>query len=128
MHTNTPAKKILIIEDDVILSSTLADNLVYEGFAVTEARDGEEGVMIALRERPDIILLDILLPKKDGLSVLRELRKDTWGKDVPVVVLSNLSNPSGIATAIEADVNEYLVKVDWKIDEVIKRIREKLNM
>jgi len=89
--------------------------------------DGEEGLFSALNARPDLILLDILLPKIDGLTLLKTLRKDEWGKNVPVIILSNLSEPSNVAAAIDADVHEYLVKTDWKIADVIKRIRKKVG-
>ncbi len=128
LSTNTQPKKILVIEDDAILSSALVDNLTFEGFEVIIAKDGEEGVALALEKMPDLILLDILLPKKDGLSALTELRRDAWGKNVPVIVLSNLSEPSGIASAMGADVYEYLLKVDWKIEDVVKRVRAMLKM
>lgn len=121
-------KKILIIEDDTVLSSTLADNLSREGFEITQAYDGEQGLASALRIKPDLVLLDILLPKMDGLTMLNTLRKDSWGKNVPVIILSNLSKPSDVATAVDEGIREYLVKVDWKIEDVIKRIRETLPL
>lgn len=120
-------KKILIIEDEPVLSATLADNLSHEGFRTVQAMDGEEGLALALSEKPDLILLDILLPKMDGLTMLNKLRQDEWGRDVPVIILSNLSEPSSVAAAIET-VNEYLVKVDWKLEDVVKKIKDKLKM
>lgn len=120
-------KKILTVEDDKIIGTALFENLKNEGFEVIRANDGETGLSTALREHPDLILLDILLPKMDGLSVLTKLRADSWGKTVPVIVLSNLSEPSDVAATIDT-VNEYLVKVDWKIEDIVKRIKEKLKM
>lgn len=121
-------KKILIIEDDPTLLATLADNLEHEGFDVLKAKDGEEGLAAALQMNPDLVLLDILLPKMDGLTMLEQLRQDPWGKDVPVIVLSNLSEPSGVvATALSGGVRDYLVKVDWTISDVIKKVRERLH-
>ncbi|MFA6339089.1 MAG: response regulator [Candidatus Paceibacterota bacterium] len=120
-------KKILIVEDDVILASTIADNLIQAGFDIVKAKDGEEGLALAFSEKPDLILLDILLPKMDGLTMLKRLRLDPWGKDVPVIILSNLSEPLNIADAIGDGVRDYLVKVDWKIEDVVKRIKTKLN-
>jgi DNA-binding response OmpR family regulator len=119
-------KKILIIEDNAILSLTLDDNLAKEGFEVVRARDGDDGLAIALSTKPDLILLDILLPKMDGLTLLNELRKDAWGKEVPVIVMSNLSTPGDIATATEGGVHAYFLKIDTRIEDVIKSIREKL--
>jgi DNA-binding response OmpR family regulator len=115
-------KKVLIIEDDIILSATLADNINHKGFETLHARDGEEGLDMALIIKPDLILLDILLPKMDGLTMLRKLRKDPWGKDVPVIILSNLNMPKNGVAGIGGDVSEYLVKVDWKIEDVMTKI------
>jgi len=120
-------KKILVIEDEPILSKALGDNLAQEGFEVLRALDGEEGLNLALSEHPDLILLDILLPKMDGLTLLDKIREDSWGKSVPVIILSNLSGPAYVAEAIE-NVNEYLVKVDWKIEDIIKKIKERLKI
>lgn len=119
-------KKILIIEDEVVLSSTLADNLIHEGFKVIQVKDGEEGLAVALREKPDLILLDILLPTMNGFTILRKLRKDSQGKNIPVIIMSNLEQ-SGVAASIGDDVHEYMVKSDWKLDDVIKKIKEKLE-
>lgn len=121
-------KKILIIEDDSVMSGTLAANLESEGFEALQAKDGEEGLAMALRAKPDLILLDILLPKMDGLTVLTKLRNDPSGKNIPVIVLSNLSEPWDVAaTALAGGVYQYLVKVDWTIAEVIQKIRERLG-
>ncbi len=120
-------KKILIIEDDNILSETLADNLAHEGYEIIQEKDGESGLSSALHARPDLILLDILLPKMDGLTVLHNLRKDEWGKNVPVIVMSNVTEPFGVATVVAAGVHEYLHKSDWTMDAVIKRVRDRLK-
>lgn len=120
-------KKILIIEDDLILSTTLADNLIKEGFDILQANDGEVGLALALSKKPDLILLDILLPKVDGITVLNKLREDPLGKEIPVIVLSNLSEPAKVAATITENVHDYLVKINWKIDDVIKIIKEKLE-
>ncbi len=121
-------KKILIIEDDAAMSLTLGDNLVHEGFEIARAKDGEEGLLLALHTKPDLILLDVLLPKMDGLALLNKLREDEWGRSVPVIILSNLSTPANVASAIGSDVHQYLVKVDWKMEDVIKKIQERLKI
>ncbi|MDP3962892.1 MAG: response regulator [bacterium] len=123
-------KKILIIEDDLVLSQTISANLIHEGLdiEIMLAHDGEEGLASALSAKPDLILLDIILPKMDGITMLNALRKDEWGKGVPVIVLSNLSAPENVTAAVIDDVREYLVKVDWKIADVVKRVREMLKL
>lgn len=119
-------KNILLIEDDPTPAETLSVNLIAEGFHVFWARDGIEGLARAFQEKPDMILLDILLPKQDGLTVLAELRKDMWGKHVPVIILSNVHRPIDVAIAVSGNVYEYLVKADWKIEDIILRVREHL--
>ena len=119
--------KVLIIEDDPILAETLSVNLVAEGLRVIRAKDGSEGLAMALIEKPDIILLDILLPKIDGLAVLAEIRKTPWGTHVPVIVLSNVRAPIDVAIAVGNDVHEYLIKADWKIEDIIERVHQNLG-
>jgi len=120
-------KIILVVEDEDPLQLVLKDVLTVEGYQVVPAVNGEEGLEIALREHPDLILLDILMPKMDGLEMLKKLREDEWGKKAPVIVLTNLSDNEDIAKAVEEDVFEYFVKTDIRIDEVIQRIREKIG-
>lgn len=124
----TDKKKIvLVIEDEEPLQMVLKDVLTTEGYEVSLAKNGLEGLEMALYQHPDIILLDILMPKMDGLEMLKNLRADEWGKKVPVIVLTNLSDNQDIAKAVEEDVFEYFVKSDIKIDEVIERIKEKIG-
>lgn len=120
-------KIILVVEDEDALRMVLKDVLTVEGYEVQEAVNGIEGLEMALRNHPDLILLDILMPKMDGLEMLKNVRADEWGKRVPVIVLTNLSDNEDIAKAVEEDVFEYFVKTDIRIDEVIARIREKIG-
>lgn len=120
-------KIILVVEDEEPMQLVLRDVLKVEGYNVLEAKNGIEGLELALKEHPDLILLDILMPKMDGLEMLKNLRADEWGRKVPVIVLTNLSDNDDIAKAVEEDVFEYFVKTDIRIDEVIERIREKIG-
>lgn len=120
-------KKILIIEDDAIMLSTLTDNLTAEGFEIIKAGDGKEGLATALREHPDLILLDILLPVMDGITMLKKLREDVWGKDAKVIMLTNLSDNENVAEAMAYGSYDYLVKSCWKIEDLIAKVREKLK-
>lgn len=119
-------KKILIIEDEEAVRKSLATTLEKEGFKVFSAENGEEGLQIALKEHPDLILLDILMPKKDGLEVLKELRADKWGSEVPVIILTNLSSHEYVAETIRYGVFDHLIKSDWDIADVVKKIKSKL--
>jgi DNA-binding response OmpR family regulator len=126
-------KKLLVIEaveDDTVLRDVLHDKLVLEGFKVVEATDGEEGLAIAMSERPDLILLDILMPKMDGITMMKKLREaNDWGKQVPIILLTNLSaDDEKINKAItENEPAYYLVKSNWKISDLIEKIRERLS-
>lgn len=95
-------KKILIAEDDVPLRRVFCDALKAEGYDVYEAGDGEEALSVALREHPDLIVLDILMPKMDGIEMARQLRLDAWGKTAKVIILTNLSDIEKIGKAIDS--------------------------
>jgi len=120
-------KTILVVEDEPPMQLVLRDILTVEGYTVLEAKNGIEGLELALSAHPDLILLDILMPKMDGLEMLKKLREDEWGKKAPVIVLTNLSDNEDVAKAVEEDVFEYFVKTDIKIAEVIERIRAKVG-
>ncbi len=120
-------KTILVVEDEEPMLLVLKDVLKVEGYNVLQAKNGIEGLELALKDHPDLILLDILMPKMDGLEMLKKLREDEWGLKVPVIVLTNLSDNEDIAKAVEEDVFEYFVKTDIRIDEVIQRIRDKIG-
>jgi len=120
-------KKILIVEDDAILVTVLTDNLAAEGFEIIKAVNGEEGLATALREHPDLILLDILMPVMDGITMLKKMRKDDWGKNAKVIMFTNFSEDEKVSEAIELGSYEYLVKSCWKIEDVVAKVREKLK-
>ncbi len=126
-------KKILVIEeveDEKSLRDVLHDKFAHEGFGVLEARDGEEGLATALREHPDIILLDIVMPKMDGLTMMKKLREaNEWGKHVPIILLTNLSaDDDKIMRAITDNTPAYyLVKSNYTIEDLVEKIRERLS-
>lgn len=120
-------KTILVIEDEEAMQLALRDMLSFEGYTILDAKNGIEGLATALARHPDLILLDILMPKMDGLEMLKKLREDEWGKDVPVIVLTNVGDKEEIAQAVEGNVFEYFVKTDIKITEVVAKIKEKIG-
>ena len=129
MDTTRPENKvILVVEDELSLARALVEKLFKEGFSVIEARNGEEGLQVALREHPDLILLDIVMPKMDGITMLTKLREDSWGKGARVVILTNLSDDLSVDKSIQYGAFDYLVKTDWKIEEVIEKIRARLGL
>lgn len=121
-------KKLLIIEDDLVLQNALREYLVAEGFEVECASDGETGISMALSGKPDLILLDIVLPKKDGYAVLTEVRADENAKYIPIVLLTNLGSISDVEKALELGATTYLVKADYKLEEVTAKIKNILNI
>lgn len=127
MDENSKNKTILIVEDEAPLLKALSAKFKHEGYATLEARDGEEGLETALSQKPDMILLDIVMPKMDGLTMLEMLRKDAWGKDVPVMLLTNLNDPIKVADAIKEGVYDYLVKTNWKLEDVLEKVAQKFK-
>jgi DNA-binding response OmpR family regulator len=121
------AKIILIVEDEANLADALHDKLTREGFNILKAKNGEEGLATAFTRHPDLILLDILMPKMDGLTVLKKLREDAWGKLVQVIIFTNYAEAEKISEALSNKVTDYLVKADWDIDAIAKKIKEKLQ-
>ncbi len=119
-------KSILVVEDEAQLRGALRDFLVSNGFVVLEADNGEAGLDVATREHPNLILLDIVMPKMDGMTMLELLRDDPWGKTVPVIILTNLSATD---EKRNQDITEllpsfYLVKSDWKLENLLEKINE----
>jgi DNA-binding response OmpR family regulator len=127
MSSKNQAKKILIVEDEPATRKSLAAALKKAGFQILTANDGEAGLALAFKEHPNLILLDLLMPKKDGLEVLKELRQDDWGEDVPVIILTNLSSAEYVAETIQYGVFDHLVKSDWDVGDVVKKVKAKLN-
>ncbi len=121
-------KKILIVEDELALLYALASQFSKKQFQVFEAVDGEEGLEKALAEQPDLILLDLLMPKKDGMSMLKDLRKHPWGKNAKVIILTNLSDAEKVDEALKNGTYDYLVKTDWNIGQVIDKVKASLGM
>lgn len=125
----TGNKKILIIEDEKSLRSALVDFLTIKNYQPFEAKNGKEGVRIALKEHPDLILLDLIMPEMDGVTTLKMIRKDTWGANVPIIILTNLStmNERFIFDALTHKSTFYLIKSDWKLHDIVKKVEEILE-
>ena len=123
-------KKILIVEDDESMLSTVSDYLETQEFEPLTARDGEEGLEIALKEHPDLILLDILMPKMDGMVMLKKLRENDWGKQAAVIILTNVSPNANsvINSVLQNEPAYYLVKSDVKLEGIVDKIKDVLKM
>jgi two-component system, sensor histidine kinase ChiS len=119
--------KILLVEDEKAISKAYGEFLGSKGYEMFFAYDGEEGLKKAQDIKPDLILLDLLLPKKDGLSLLKELENDSNLKDIPVIILSNLTTNDKIAEAISLGSTTYLVKTNYTLDDVLVKVKETLH-
>lgn len=122
------AKKILITEDDNILKDILTNKLTRAGFEVESAVDGEQTLALLRSQPPDLLLLDILLPKKSGIEVLEEMRQDPNLSKIPVIAISNLGDPTEIEKAKRLGVKEFLIKAIFDANEVVKRIAKELGV
>lgn len=115
---------ILIVEDEGLLRELLVEKMELEGFKTFSAPDGAAGLEIALRERPDVVLLDLLMPNMGGMEVLQRLREDERGRGIPVIILSNLSTKENIVEGAEKGAVEYLVKSNFNLDEIVGKVKE----
>jgi two-component system, chemotaxis family, sensor kinase CheA len=125
---NMEKKKILIIEDESMLQRALTEFLETENFEVANALDGEKGLAMVEIKNPDLILLDIILPKKDGYEILKELKENEKTKKIPVIILTNLESNEDIQRAFDLGATTYLVKSNYKLEDVIRKIKETLKM
>ena len=119
--------KIVLVEDDEILSKVVEEELSSKGFGVLKAMDGEAGLEMIKSEKPDLVLLDLVLPKLNGIEVLKKLREDEFGKNVPVIILSVVSDMDKVADAMEGGVYTYLIKDKMNIGDLAGRIKEELE-
>lgn len=123
----TNKKSLLIVEDDMALRKVLNDRLTNDGFVTYEAQNGEEGLAQALAHHPDLIILDIFMPKMDGISMLAKLREaDAWGKHVNVLVLTNSTDAQTIAKVTGYGSIDFLIKSEWGLEALVARIRERI--
>lgn len=120
-------QKILIVEDDAALREALTIALEGEGFKALKAKDGEEGLKRARADAPDLILLDIVMPKMDGLTVMQKLQEKSETKNIPIIFLTNLSDVDTISKVVKQGMFDYLVKADWDIEDLVGLVKKKLK-
>lgn len=116
------AKRILLVEDDSFLAGMYVTKLTLEGFTVELATDGKQGLKLAKEFRPDLILLDIILPKMDGFAVLQTLKADRATKDIPVLLLTNVGQKESVKKGLGLGAADYLIKAHFLPSEVIEKI------
>lgn len=128
MPTDPNAQTILVVEDEQELRSLIAETLRDAGYSVIEAADGASAIAVARSMHPHLILLDILMPHTDGTAVLKALRQDPWGRDVPVIIFTNYALDDDMTNKLaEFTPAYYLVKSEWSINAVVEKIREVLK-
>ncbi len=120
-------KKILLIEDEEIMIDLLRRKLIQEGYNVSIARDGEEGLKIMKKIMPDLILLDIIMPKMGGFEVMEEMQKDKKLAKIPVIVISNSGQPVEIDKAQKLGAKDWLIKTEFDPQEVIDKIKKQIK-
>lgn len=120
-------KVILFIEDESALQKTFSEILNQEGYQMVSALDGEIGLRLAKDKKPDLILLDLILPKVNGFDVLKKLKEDKETKDIPIIVLTNLEEMGDVDKAIELGATTYLVKASYSLKEIVEKIKKALK-
>ncbi|MBI3634157.1 MAG: response regulator [Candidatus Yonathbacteria bacterium] len=120
---DTNKKKVVVVEDDEHISKVYEIKLAKENINTMVAQDGEEAVTMITAEKPDLIILDLMVPNKDGFGVLEDIKKDPVLAKIPVIVLSNLGQKKDQDRAFALGVNEYLVKMDYSIQDIIDKVK-----
>ena len=118
------ANKILIIEDDKFLRELISQKLLKEGYDIIEAMDGEKGIEEVKKEKPDLILLDLILPGIDGFEILAKIKADPKISKIPVIILSNLGQKTDIQKGLEMGAVDYLIKAHFTPAEIVEKIRQ----
>jgi len=121
------AKTILIIEDDKFLRELIAQKLIKEGYDTSEAVDGEEGIKKIKEEKPDLVLLDLILPGIDGFEVLARMREESTLSSIPVIILSNLGQKEDVEKGLKMGAVDYLIKAHFTPGEIIEKIKNVLK-
>lgn len=121
------AKTILIIEDDKFLRELIAQKLIKEGYEVSEAVDGEEGIKKVKDEKPTLVLLDLILPGIDGFEVLNRMKEDIALSPIPVIILSNLGQKEDVEKGLKLGAADYLIKAHFTPGEIIEKIKNALK-
>jgi len=120
-------KKILFIEDESALQKTFGEIITQEGYQMMSALDGETGLRMAKTKKPDLILLDLILPKIHGFDVLKKLKEENETRDIPVIVLTNLEGLEDVEKALKLGATTYLVKANYSLEELLEKIKKALG-
>lgn len=119
-------KKILIVEDDEDFSYILQKKFTMEGFLIATAKDGQEGILAAGKEKPDLILSDVLMPKVDGVEMTKKIHQMTPG--IPIILLTNIKDIDYTLNVQKAGTFDYLIKSDTRLNEIVEKVKSKLGL
>jgi len=120
-------KKILIVEDEEDIREAISEAVTSAGYEVKTAENGQVGLDIAFEWKPDLILLDLVMPRIDGHEVLRVLREDEWGETVKVIVLTAMDRPFNVAMANMGNAEDYIIKGQKTLEEIVEKINQVLS-
>ena len=118
--------KVLLVEDDKMILDMYTLKFVQEGYKVVQAENGKDGLAMAKKENPDVILLDIILPQMDGFSVLKKLKSDSATKNFPVILLTNLGQDGDVKKGLELGAIDYLIKANYTPSQVVEKVKSLL--
>lgn len=125
---DTALKHVLLVEDDTFLANIYKTKFEMEGFKVTVAENGEIGLDEAKKKKPDIVLLDVLLPKMDGFTVLKHMKEDASVANIPVILLTNLGQKDDVEKGLELGAVDYLIKAHFKPSETVAKVKKALHI
>lgn len=120
-------KRILIVEDEEIMLDLLQRKLKAHGYEVLVARDGEEGLRLIKAEKPDLIIMDLVMPKMDGFMVMEEIQKDEGLKKIPLIVVSNSGQPVELGRVKDLGAKDWLIKTEFNPQELVEKIKNQLG-
>ena len=124
---NNLQQRILIIEDELSILNGISDKFTHEGFLVTKAINGQDGLDKALKEHPDFIIVDNLMPNTDGFYFLENLREDKWGKGALVIMWSNSHDSNTVSRAKKIGILDFMIKSEWEYRDLVKKVKEYLD-
>ncbi len=124
---NVEGKTVLIVDDDLAFADMLSEILRDEGLEVLVEHDGVAGYERALRDKPDLMMFDMMMPRMSGVQALERIREDVWGKDVPAILLTNMNEPEALGAQPRQGPTECLLKTDLTLDQIAEKIKQVLQ-
>ncbi len=122
------SSKILVVDDEMPMLQMISGALQSAGLTVIQAKNGQEGQEVALKERPDLIVTDNLMPLTTGIQMVANLRKDPWGAKVPVIVMTNVNDLNAVNESLQAGITDYVMKADVDLDQITRMVKTKLGL